>query len=80
MSQWWDDPKELERVEIMLTRARVLHGRPLFREQPWKFSKDRLVANKLEDAMLTAIVDPDEGWEMTLSQIVKAASERGMRP
>jgi hypothetical protein len=82
-----DDTDEMTILsnELMLVRAGVLpeDERDYYRSRPEKWRREIAVCSRLERQMLLAGVDPAEGWEMTMRELIEAglkAEERGRGP
>ena len=71
-TSWWQSAEEVNRVELMLVRAGALpeSERAYYRGKPYKWQKEAELAERLEQAMIDAGVDPSRGWEMTGQEIM----------
>ena len=73
---------EINAAELMLVRAGVVNDttsdRAYFREKPWKWAREVVVCKRLETEMAKAGVDPSEGWDMTLTELIQRSVARGV--
>jgi hypothetical protein len=79
---WYEDPAEVQRVEFMLVRAKVLpeDERDYFRgNKAHKWRKEAEYAERMEQLMMEAGVSPEDGWEMSASDIIDRLVNRGKR-
>ena len=70
---WYQNPVEVQRVEFMLVRAKVLPEteREYYRGgKAHKWVKEAEYAERMEQLMMDAGVAPEEGWEMTASDLI----------
>jgi hypothetical protein len=73
---WYENELELLRVEGMLTRAGVLRDDPKwradFRSKPWKWSRERLTCNVLEERMVLAGLSTRNWEDVTILDLAEA--------
>ena len=73
---WYENELELFRVEGMLTRAGVLRDDPKwrkdFREKPWKWSRERMICNVLEERMMLAGLSTRDWEDVTILDLAEA--------
>lgn len=84
---WWENPVEVHYAEALLVRAGVLpeSERAYFRGKAWKWDKEAVFADKMEQLMFEAAVNPAEGWGMSAAEIAlrvipRATPTRAARP
>jgi len=72
---WWENPSEVRSVEFMLVRAKVLpeSERAYFRAgKAHKWRKEADFADRMEQIMMDAGIDPCDGWAMTPIDMARA--------
>jgi hypothetical protein len=86
-NQWWRRVGEPLYTLELLQRSGVLpHSEDFnaeprlreFREKPWKWSRERLIALRIESIFVRYEIPRADGWEMSL-QDVAALAERNTR-
>jgi hypothetical protein len=76
---WYENQVEIQRVEFMLVRAKVLPEaeRAYYRGgKARKWIKEAEYADRMEQLMMDAGVAPEEGWELTACELVDRLMHR----